>query len=331
MKTKKELLSEFGQKVKYLREVNKLSQEELAENAGFDRTYISLIERGLRNLSLYNIYKFTQAFKLKISDIFMGNNNMENYKYKKIYDSDELMIKSSSEKITMINTDKILEIIHKTNSTMQKFDEFEVDVYKLLEMRNLSAFFGAIFVSVMEKEFNDIFLKNPHQDGYPDLLLLDDQGKRDIEQLKNKMNDKSPFSPFKNGGIEVKATCGSIPTPKELIKKGFYKPGVGDSRISFLKGYDWKAHHRETNNLLGILWDFVNKRPVVIALFYSDKLQQEDWGKIIKPKEGGGKTTSVSIMTREGVKKMYNGCLFVFENDEYIKFINRHNSGDLLK
>jgi len=145
MKTKKELLSEFGQKVKYLREVNKLSQEELAENAGFDRTYISLIERGLRNLSLYNIYKFTQAFKLKISDIFMGNNNMENYKYKKIYDSDELMIKSSSEKITMINTDKILEIIHKTNSTMQKFDEFEVDVYKLLEMRNLSAFFGAMF------------------------------------------------------------------------------------------------------------------------------------------------------------------------------------------
>ncbi len=45
----------FGENIKKVREKKGLSQEELANIAGFDRTYISLIERGKRNLSLMNI------------------------------------------------------------------------------------------------------------------------------------------------------------------------------------------------------------------------------------------------------------------------------------
>lgn len=58
-------LNIFGSNVKKLRENLGLSQEELAENAGFDRTYISLIERGKRNLSLLNICKFAEALEVK--------------------------------------------------------------------------------------------------------------------------------------------------------------------------------------------------------------------------------------------------------------------------
>ena len=114
-------------------------------------------------------------------------------------------------------------------------------------------------------------------------------------------------------------------------KRGLLKPDIGDTRISFLTGYDWKAHHRETNNLLGIIWDFINGVPRIVAVCYSNKLIEEDWGKIIKPKEGGGRTTSVSIMTREGVKKMYDGMLAVNNKDNrYIDFFNKYNKSSKL-
>lgn len=55
----------FGENIKKNREKKGLSQEELANIAGFDRTYISLIERGKRNLSLMNICRFAKALDLK--------------------------------------------------------------------------------------------------------------------------------------------------------------------------------------------------------------------------------------------------------------------------
>lgn len=60
-----EQLNIFGDNVKKLRESKGLSQEELADLAGFDRTYISLVERGKRNLSLKNICRFAKALNVK--------------------------------------------------------------------------------------------------------------------------------------------------------------------------------------------------------------------------------------------------------------------------
>ena len=57
-----EPLKILGENIKRRREEKGLSQEELANIAGFDRTYISLIERGKRNLSLLNICRFAKAF-----------------------------------------------------------------------------------------------------------------------------------------------------------------------------------------------------------------------------------------------------------------------------
>lgn len=96
-------------------------------------------------------------------------------------------------------------------------------------------------------------------------------------------------------------------------------------------GYDWKAHHRETNNLAGILWDFVDRVPRIVAVFFCPSLVVDDWGKIIQPREGGGRTTSVSIMNREGVKKMYRHWVAVVDSDErYKRFLNRYSSDSLL-
>ncbi|MEK7730235.1 MAG: bsaAI, partial [Planctomycetota bacterium] len=66
-------------------------------------------------------------------------------------------------------------------------------------------------------------------------------GKKEWERLYDRMKDKMPFSPFAGGGIEVKATCGSVPTPAICRRRKKNRPGIGDSRIDCLMGYDWKA------------------------------------------------------------------------------------------
>ena len=122
-----------------------------------------------------------------------------------------------------------------------------------------------------------------------------------------------------------------MPTPKECAKKNTTKPGMGDTRITVLKGYDWKAHHRETNNLLGLLWDFDEKRrPRISAVFFGNNLAEGDWGKIVQPKAGGGRTTSVSIMPKRTVTKMYENWLVVIEDERYKEFLNRYNKGVLI-
>lgn len=199
-------------------------------------------------------------------------------------------------------------------------------------MRNLSAFVGELFAKSLAKASDGKFISNPHQDGYPDLLLLNGEGLKLYEQLKidGKLRDKSPFSPFQNGGLEIKATCGSVPTPTQCKKLGITKPDMGDTRIGVMRGYDWKAHHRETNNLIGILWDFENRTPHIMAVFFGNTLTENDWGKIVQPVAGGGRTTSVSIMPRAGVKKMYTNWIAVKNDHRYINFINHYNHDQLI-
>ena len=242
---------------------------------------------------------------------------------------------SGSQKEAELCSDMIKRAVIDCHTVIDKIlNDIPVDVFSILGMRNLSAFIGELFAKSLEAEGGGIFKSNPHQDGYPDLLLMDNEGLKLWKQLESEgeLRAKGPFSPFKNGGIEVKATCGSVPTPKESAKKGLEKPGMGDTRIDTLKGYDWKAHHRETNNLLGLLWDFDEKRsPRIISVFFGNNLTEDDWGKIVQPKDGGGRTTSVSIMPRSGVKKMYDNWLLILDDERYKSFLNNYNKDNLIK
>jgi hypothetical protein len=229
-----------------------------------------------------------------------------------------------------LDTGGIERAVHRTRALVDQLSKFEVDVFALLGMRNLSAFVGEVFAAAMILEHPGLFKKNPHQDGYPDLLLLDDAGSLEWRKLANRLREKGPFSPFQTGGFEVKATCGAVPTPLQCQKRGVEKPDMGDQRVQLLTGYDWKAHHKETNHLFGLFWDFIGGCPTIAAVFYRGDLAKSDWGEIVQPKEGGGRTTSVSIMTRNGVKKMYEGWVTFIDQEAYAKFFDARNGGRLM-
>lgn len=63
-----------GQRIKELRTKQGLSQEEFAFRCELDRTYITSLERGKRNISLTNLEKITNAFNITLSEFF----NFEN-------------------------------------------------------------------------------------------------------------------------------------------------------------------------------------------------------------------------------------------------------------
>jgi len=69
---KDNLLSIFGHKVQKVRRDKKLSQEDLADLADLDRTYISSMERGKRNVSLLNIIKVANALSVSPETFVKG-------------------------------------------------------------------------------------------------------------------------------------------------------------------------------------------------------------------------------------------------------------------
>lgn len=66
---KAEILVQFGQKVREERLKRRLSQEQLAEVAGVHRTYVGMIERAEKNITLLNIEKIAKALNLEISEL----------------------------------------------------------------------------------------------------------------------------------------------------------------------------------------------------------------------------------------------------------------------
>lgn len=69
MKEQNNKLLKLGLKVKKYRNKLGLSQEKLAFICEFDRTYISLVERGKRNISYLNLVKLSKGLKLSISEL----------------------------------------------------------------------------------------------------------------------------------------------------------------------------------------------------------------------------------------------------------------------
>ena len=62
----------FWKRVRELRKELWLSQEKLAFKAKFHRTYISDVERGVKNVSLENIWRLAEALWKKEKDLFIN-------------------------------------------------------------------------------------------------------------------------------------------------------------------------------------------------------------------------------------------------------------------
>lgn len=63
------ILIRFGKNVQRIRKEKNMSQEKLAEYAGLHRTYIGMIERFERNITLINAEKVANALGVNISEL----------------------------------------------------------------------------------------------------------------------------------------------------------------------------------------------------------------------------------------------------------------------
>ncbi|GJL67714.1 MAG: transcriptional regulator [Nitrospirales bacterium] len=72
MNYRNNIAESFGDRVRQLRREKGLSQESFADKCGLDRTYISGIERGKRNISLRNIEVIAKALQISISKLMKG-------------------------------------------------------------------------------------------------------------------------------------------------------------------------------------------------------------------------------------------------------------------
>lgn len=67
--SKASLRNRFAHNLRNLRTQPGISQEGLAELAGFHRTYVSQVERRVTNISLDNIEKLAKALKVDSADL----------------------------------------------------------------------------------------------------------------------------------------------------------------------------------------------------------------------------------------------------------------------
>ncbi|MEX1199431.1 MAG: helix-turn-helix transcriptional regulator [Methylophaga sp.] len=65
----KNIQQQFGQRLRALRTEKALSQEKLALLAELDRTYISGVERGQRNISLVNLQRIALALNIPLDKL----------------------------------------------------------------------------------------------------------------------------------------------------------------------------------------------------------------------------------------------------------------------
>ena len=73
MASKRIILVKFGNKVRELRKKKGLSQEQLSFKADLHRTYIGMIERAEKNITLINIEKIANALSVSVNNLMDFN------------------------------------------------------------------------------------------------------------------------------------------------------------------------------------------------------------------------------------------------------------------
>jgi transcriptional regulator with XRE-family HTH domain len=63
----------LGKKIRLLRNSKGISQEELADIVGVHRTYIGMIERGEKNVTILTLSKFVSALETSLSILLEGS------------------------------------------------------------------------------------------------------------------------------------------------------------------------------------------------------------------------------------------------------------------
>ena len=65
-----DIKEKIGLRIRQLRHEQNISQEAFADICELDRTYISSIEKGRRNVSIVNLEKIANALNINLSTLF---------------------------------------------------------------------------------------------------------------------------------------------------------------------------------------------------------------------------------------------------------------------
>jgi hypothetical protein len=194
-----------------------------------------------------------------------------------------------------IDSSKLVQAIQECNEGLASFPPH---IWSSIALKFSGAVIGEFFAASIANACGAF--RNTVEQGYPDVLPIEAENATEIE-LRHYPT-----------GLELKGTCGNIPTGK-LVKAGV-------ARVDSLSSINWKAHHREVENLLAFVWDFYPIKnnistPCITAAFYCANLCEDDWGAISGL---NGRSTKLSNMAKAGRDKMASGLVCILD-DKSIK------------
>ncbi len=106
----------LGNNIQSKRKQKKFNQEELAYRVGISRNYLSLVETGMREISLSNLVAIADALDTTVTELLTGNQNMHDCRFvieKMLMDCDAIernlilqICKSSKEALILYRTEK---------------------------------------------------------------------------------------------------------------------------------------------------------------------------------------------------------------------------------
>lgn len=292
----KEILQFIGKRIRSLREARGYSQEDFSHLCGLDRTYISGIERGLRNVGLLNIEAIAIALNISTSELFVGyepsSGQLSNLR------SDYLLHPNAE--IHCGFTVHPVQIHQAIIMSAQLMQTLPFSLFSSLDLKAISGMIGAVFINYLAEQVNGA-IPNPIEKGHPDIIP---------SRAKQASEAKLRHYPE---GLEIKCTVGNVTKGSNLK--------TGHSRIQNITGLTWQAHHREVKSLLGLVWDFAGceqknrKAPIITGVFFTDGLKNSDWGAISGI---AGRNTKVTGMLSSGKEKMGKGWLVLLDSPEYL-------------
>lgn len=194
-----------------------------------------------------------------------------------------------------ITYEDVLQAVQATNNSLRALPQ---NVFQNIDFKTTSAIIGSFFCAELAG-ICDGAMVNPIEKGHPDIIPIEGANASEAE-LRNY-----------HSGLEIKCTIGNVKTGANLR--------ATETRIKELASIVWQAHHRDVAELMGIVWDFYCPEggfnyPMITAVFYSDDLNEEDWGAISGTT---GRNTKVSGMKSSGKFKMGEGWVVLFDNPTF--------------
>lgn len=295
MKRDIKILKVVGNKIRTIRNLNGISQEELGFRCDLDRTYISDVELGKRNISLINLNAVANALNVELFEILSDHKARSKRQFTL---KEDFYVINKNFGIECGFTVSSEDIQFAALMTSNQLEDLPFTLFQSINLKALSGMVGAIFALFLAERVGGIV--NPIEKGHPD--IIPESGKNASEELLRNYPE----------GLEIKCTVGNVAKGSDLE--------TGQERLPQLTAITWQAHHREVESLMGLVIDFAGNIkdrklfPAITGVFYSGELSITDWGKISGTT---GRNTKVTGMTASGKRKMGEGWALLLNDNSY--------------